>query len=117
MSCRPSGSGYKLQVYILPDYSFDGVGNLPVESSLKPRSGSAVGYEDQSCGICHLYQSCSGKPVCCLSRREVFFDLLYGVVPDGLIFSLVCILCLFILCIVFSVCVCSIFSAGTFCPR
>ena len=38
-----SGTGNKLQVYVLPHYFFHGVGNLAVQPSLKPRNSVAIG--------------------------------------------------------------------------
>jgi hypothetical protein len=64
-----SGISDKLQVEVFPDDSFDGFGDLTVQSSLKPRYCKAVRYEYHSFGLCHFYKGCSNKPVCCLAQR------------------------------------------------
>jgi hypothetical protein len=60
---------HELQVHVTADYPFERFGDLTVEPPFQPRYSKAVGYENQSGGICHLYQRCSGKPVFCLSER------------------------------------------------
>src|SRR5918999_2565954 len=93
---------HELQVHVAADEPFDGFGNLPVQSSLKPRYGKTVRYEDCRCCLCYRKERCSGKPICCLTQWQVFFDLFSGVLPDSLLLS-VCFFFFFLLCIVLSV--------------
>src|SRR5918992_3548780 len=97
-----SGTGNKLQVKILADYDFHGFSDLAVQPSLKPRDGKPICYEYQGCSVCNVYKRCSGKPIRCLSRGQVFCDLFSGVLPDSLMLS-VWFFFFFILCVVLSV--------------
>ena len=49
-----SGTGNKLQIYFLPDHSFDRVLNLPVQPSFKPSDSNGIVYSDMSGGVCYL---------------------------------------------------------------
>ena len=57
-----SRTGNKLQVEVAAHDPFDGVGNLAVQPSLKPRDGKPVGHEDQRARIGYFDKGCSGKP-------------------------------------------------------
>src|SRR5918997_3435784 len=66
-----SRTGNKLQVEVAAHDPFDGVGNLAVQPSLKPRDGKPVGHEDQRARIGYFDKGCSGKPCFCLSNGKV----------------------------------------------
>ena len=95
---------HELQVQFSLQNAFHRFLYLAVEPSFQPRDGKPICYEYQGCSVCNVYERCSGKPICCLSRGQVFFDLFSGVLPDSLILS-VCFFFFFILCIVLSVCI------------
>src|SRR5918992_4194754 len=97
-------AGNKLQVDIFPDYSFHGFGDLPVQPSLKPRYGRPIWHTNQCCCLCYRNKRCAGKSRCCLTQRQVLLYLFYHFVPGFLILS-ARFFCLFILCIVISVCI------------
>src|SRR5918992_5684395 len=97
-----SGTGNKLQVHVSLQNTFHRFLYLAVEPSFQPRDGKPICYEYQGCSVCNVYERCSGKPICCLSRGQVFFDLFSGVLPDSLMLS-VCFFFFFLLCLVLSV--------------
>ena len=54
----------KLQVQVFPHYSFEGFGDLAVQSSLEPSDCEGIWYSNSGGGVGYLYQRCAGESCC-----------------------------------------------------